>query len=81
MRYRELTTPELEHRWEQLIARSRYRQRVRHDALQNAIRRGIARADAQYVADLMPGRAAKRARLQRRAAMTNAGERQQTGGS
>ena len=59
MRHRELTTPELERRLEQLIA-DRYAERVAGSrVLQNTIRRGVKAGRSRYIASLMPGRATR----------------------
>ena len=67
MRYRELTTPELEHRLEKIIADRHYNRLASNRVLQNAVKQGIEWARSHYVAQLMPGRETRqRKRIQRR---------------
>jgi hypothetical protein len=67
MRHRELTTPELERRLEELIADRYYKQLSGDKAWRNAIRQGIEAGRSRYIANLMPGRVTRqRELLQRR---------------
>ncbi len=63
MRYRELTTPELEHRLEKIIADQHYNQLTSNRVLQNAVKQGIERAHSHYVAQLMPGRETRQRKM------------------
>jgi hypothetical protein len=71
MRYRELTTPELEHRLEKLIADRHYNRLASRRVMDNAVRQGIDWAQSHYIAQLMPGRETRQRKLiqQRRQAL------------
>jgi hypothetical protein len=66
MRYRELTTPELERRLEQIIADRYYNQLSGERISQNAIRHGVEAGRSRYIASLMPGRATRQHALLQR---------------
>ena len=66
MRYRELTTPELEHRLEKIIADRHYNRLASNRVLQNAVKQGIEWAHSHYVAQLMPGRETRQRKMIRR---------------
>jgi uncharacterized protein YllA (UPF0747 family) len=66
MRYRELTTPELEQRLERFIADRYHKQLAGNNALQNAIQQGVESGHARYVANLMPGREAQQREILQR---------------
>jgi hypothetical protein len=68
MRYRELTTPELERKLEDLVADQIRRRLELSRAQMNAIQSGIKKGRDQYIANVLhPGREArKRELLQRR---------------
>ena len=66
MRYRELTTPELEHRLEKIIADRHYNRLASNRVLQNAAKQGVEWARSHYVAQLMPGRETRQRKMIRR---------------
>lgn len=75
MRYRELTTPELEHRLEKIIADRHYNRLASNRVLQNAAKQGVERARSHYVAQLMPGRETRQRKMIRRCQREAARER------
>ncbi len=63
MRYREITTPELERRLEKLVA-DRVLNRLNAGRIySDAVVQGLKGAQSKYIAQLMPGRTAKRRAL------------------
>lgn len=61
--YRQLTTPELEHRLEKIVADRHYKRLASNRVLQNAVKQGIEWARSHYVAQLMPGRETRQRKM------------------
>ncbi len=80
MRYRELTTPEWERRYEELIADRIYNQLNNSRISREAVRLGIKRGWNRFTTSLMPGRQAQQERLRARQALRDAEHRAKAAG-
>ncbi len=80
MRYRELTTPELERRYEDLVADRIYTSLNNSRISREAVAVGIKRGWGRFVASLMPGRQARLERLRAKQELRNAEQRAKAAG-
>ncbi len=75
MRYRELTTPEQERRYEELIADRIYAALNNSRISREAVRLGIKSGWNRFTTSLMPGRQAQQERLRARQALRDPEQR------